>query len=86
MKIVRVTAMWCMSCLVMQKIWSEVFDNYKDIEIIDYDYDEDFEKIKDYNIGRILPVLLCFKGEEEVLRIIGEKKKIELMKLLEGIE
>lgn len=86
MKIVRVTAMWCMSCLVMQKVWSEVFNNLKEIDIIDYDFDDDFDKIKDYDIGKILPVLICFKDEEEVLRIVGEKSKKELMKLLEGIE
>jgi thiol-disulfide isomerase/thioredoxin len=86
MKIIKVTAMWCMSCLVMQKVWSDVFKSYKDIDILAYDFDEDYEMIKKFNIGKILPVLIVFVDGKEVLRIIGEKSKKEMIKLLDGIK
>lgn len=86
MKIIKVTAMWCMSCLVMQKVWSDVFKSYKDIDILAYDFDEDYEMIKKFNIDKILPVLIVFVDGKEVLRIIGEKSKKEMIKLLDGIK
>ncbi|MDT8337365.1 MAG: thioredoxin family protein [Candidatus Izemoplasmatales bacterium] len=86
MKIIKVTAMWCMSCLVMQKVWSDVFKSYNDIDVLAYDFDEDYEMIKKYNIGKVLPVLIVIDCDKEVLRIIDEKSKKELIKLLDGIK
>ncbi|MCK5731779.1 MAG: thioredoxin family protein [Tenericutes bacterium] len=85
MKIVRVTAMWCMSCLVMKRVWKKVFSDYSDLEIIDLDYDTDNEQIKALNIGGVLPELIIYKDNQEVKRIIGEKSKKEMFKILEEI-
>ncbi|XMB72335.1 thioredoxin family protein [Mycoplasmatota bacterium WC30] len=78
MKIVKVTAMWCMSCLTMKKVWKSVFKEYPNLEIIDLDYDFNEEEVKQYNIGMILPELVVFKDGKEITRIIGEKSKSEL--------
>lgn len=83
MKIVRVTAVWCMSCLSMKKTWKKVFQEYDNLEIIDLDYDIDSEMIKEYNIGETLPELVVFKNDKEVKRIIGEKTKKELKQIFE---
>ena len=85
MKIIRVTAMWCMSCLAMKKTWKKVFNQVPDLEIIDLDYDSDNEKIKTLNIGGILPELIFYKNNIEVERIIGEKSKKEMFRILEEI-
>ncbi|MBN2540077.1 MAG: thioredoxin family protein [Bacilli bacterium] len=85
MKIVRVTAMWCMSCLAMKKVWKQVFAEYSDIEIIDYDFDMDTQAIEQYNIGKILPELIVFKDNIEVKRIVGEKSKTNLFQILEEL-
>lgn len=85
MKIVRVTASWCMSCLVMKKVWKNVFQNYPDIKIVDYDYDFDSEQIQTYHIGKILPELIVFDDGVEVTRIIGEKSKKQMLEILEGL-
>ncbi|HOO44527.1 MAG TPA: thioredoxin domain-containing protein [Bacillota bacterium] len=85
MKIVRVTAMWCMSCLAMKNIWKKVFAEYPDIEIIDFDIDFDQEKVKPYQVGQILPELIVFKEGVEIRRIIGEKSKKEMKKILEEL-
>jgi len=85
MKIVRITSLWCVSCLVMQKVWQKVFSEVEDLEIIDYDYDEDFDKIKDLEIGSTLPVLIVYIDNQEKTRIIGEKRYKELIKIFEDL-
>ncbi len=84
MKIIRVTAMWCMSCLSMKKTWKKVFKEYPDIEIIDLDYDFNEDQVKPLNVGKLLPELIVFDHEgNELTRIIGEKSKKELIEILE---
>lgn len=82
MKIIKVTAMWCMSCLVMQRVYEKAFKDYS-FDVIDYDFDEDKDKLGDLNIGKTLPVIILFKGDVEVGRVIGEKSLKELKKHLE---
>lgn len=86
MKIIRITAMWCMSCLTMKKIWKKVFSFYPNMEIIDYDYDFDHESINDLQVGNILPELIIYKNGKEISRIIGECTKKDLMKQLEELD
>lgn len=75
MKIVRVSAIWCGGCLVMNKVWKEITNEYPDIEIVKYDYDMDTEIVKQLNVGDILPVTIFYNNGEEVTRLIGEKNK-----------
>jgi thiol-disulfide isomerase/thioredoxin len=83
MKIIRITAMWCMSCLSMKKTWNKALKNYPDIEVIDLDYDFNEEEVKKYNVGKILPELIVFNNGIEIERIIGEKSSKEMQKILE---
>ncbi len=85
MKIIRITALWCMSCLSMKKTWRKTFKDYPDIEIVDYDFDIDKEKIQKYNIGKILPELIVYINNQEVRRIIGEKTYKEFKKIIEEL-
>lgn len=85
MHIVRITAMWCMSCLAMKKVWKKVFSDYPELKIVDYDLDFDKDKVEQYNIGKILPVLIVFKDDLEVSRIIGEKSNKELTRLIKEL-
>ena len=49
MKLIKISAMWCPSCLIMNsRINKYLID--KNVEVIDYDYDIDNEEIKKYNI------------------------------------
>ena len=70
MKIVKISAIWCGACLIMNKVWNKLKD--KDIELIELDYDMDEDEVKKYNPGDILPVFIVFDGEKEVLRLAGE--------------
>lgn len=80
MKIIKVGAMWCPSCIITNKYWKEIKSNYSDIEFIDLDIDFDSSEVEKYNVGDKLPVIIIFDGNKEVKRIIGEKKKEEMLK------
>ena len=84
MKVVKIGAIWCSGCLVMNKIWKNIMKDYN-IETITLDYDIDFEKVGKYNVGEVLPVFIFYKDGKEVSRIIGEKNESELRKIIEEI-
>ena len=81
--IIRISAMWCSSCIIMKSRVNDIVKNY-DIEIVDYDYDFDSDKIADYNVGEILPILIKIEDGVEVRRLVGEHNKEELMQFIEG--
>lgn len=81
-QVILITSLWCPSCLIMRPKYEKLFKEVN-IDIIEYDYDEDIEIVKKYNIGKILPVLIIKADGEEVARVIGEKNKKELKKLME---
>ncbi len=85
MKIVRVTALWCMSCLAMKRVWRKVFSEYPDIEIVDLDYDEDREEVDKLAVTGTLPVVIIFKDDKELARVAGEKTKKQMVEILEGL-
>ena len=55
MKVVKISAVWCGSCIKMKNIWREIEKEY-DFEVINYDYDFDEEEVSKYNVGNILTV------------------------------
>ena len=74
MKFVKITASWCLSCILIDGV-----------EIIDLDADNNKDEIVKYNIGEKLPVYIIFDGDKEVSRIIGEKGNKDLEKFfIEG--
>ena len=84
MKLIKITAIWCMSCIVMNETLKKIEKkNQKQYETIEFDFDSDTEEIESYNVGSILPVyILVDNNENELARSIGEKSKKELMKFL----
>ena len=83
MKIVKISAIWCGACLIMNKVWNKLKD--KDIELIELDYDMDEEEVKKYNPGDILPIFIVFDGEKEVLRLTGEFSYDEFISKLKEV-
>lgn len=84
MKVVKINAVWCSGCLVMNKIWKNIL-KFKDIETINLDYDMDEDEVKKYNVGDVLPVFIFYKDDEEVIRVVGEKSEEQLLKIIEEI-
>ncbi|MBE6159888.1 MAG: thioredoxin family protein [Lactobacillales bacterium] len=83
MKLVRISAIWCTSCILTYNDFNEIKEEYKEFEYEELDYDTD--QIEEYNVGNILPVIIVYKDNKEVTRIIGEKRKKEIKKVLEEL-
>lgn len=85
MKIVKITAIWCSSCIIVNNILDELKAEYElNIDELDYDYDEDAKK---YNPGTKLPVLIIYnKDNQEIKRIIGERSKKELISIFNDLK
>ena len=85
MKVIKISAVWCGSCIKMKKIWNEIEKEYN-LDTINLDYDFDEDEVKKYNVGDILPVSIFFDGENELERLIGEKTKEEIKGVIEKYE
>lgn len=83
MKLVRISAIWCTSCILTYNDFNEIKEEYKDFEYEELDYDTD--QIEEYNVGNILPVIIVYKDNKEVTRIIGEKRTKEIKKVLKEL-
>lgn len=81
MRIIRISSLWCSSCLVTNKYYEELKKKYPNLEYIEYDYDMD-EEVKQYNVKDILPVVILFKDNVEITRIVGENNLNELEKII----
>ena len=84
MKLIKFSALWCPSCLIMNGRVNKIVDEYN-LEYIEYDYDIDESKVKEYKVEDILPVIIIENNGKEVIRIIGEKSEKELKRILEGV-
>ena len=77
MKLVVISAMWCGSCIKMKNILKDILKD-EELNITNYDIDFD-EEVKKYNVGDILPVIIFEKDNKEIDRLVGEKKKKEIL-------
>lgn len=84
MKIVKVGSLACTSCIIMDNIFNDIKDNYNFL-YEEYDYDLDNDKIQEFDIGKKLPVYIVFKDNNELGRVIGEKKEKEFVEELERL-
>jgi len=83
MKIIRISAVWCPSCLIMRPRFENVEKEYPNIESKSYDIDLD-EEASFYNVGHILPVFLLLDDKNNELgRLTGEQKIEVLIKMIE---
>lgn len=84
MKLIKFSALWCPSCLIMNGRVNKIVDEYN-LKYVEYDYDIDDAKVEEYKVGDILPVIIIENNGKEVIRIIGEKSEKELKRILEGV-
>lgn len=82
MKIVKISSLGCPSCIIMNKRFNEIKNKYT----FDYEeYDYDFDDIKEFNVGKILPVYIFYKNGKEVNRLSGEHSVNEFESIIRGI-
>lgn len=84
MRVVKINAIWCSGCLIMNKVWNNILKKY-DIETINLDYDMDEEEVEKYNVGNILPVFIFFNGEKEVFRVTGEVSENDMINKIKEV-
>lgn len=86
MKILRVSAIWCPSCIIMRPIYDEIAKKYNyESQELDYDFDED--EVNKLEVGRKLPVAIIYDDNGlERTRICGEKKINEIEEIIEGLK
>ena len=84
MRVVKINAIWCSGCLVMNKIWKNITNKYE-IETLNLDYDMDEEEVNRYNEGDILPVFIFFDQDKEITRVIGEVSEKEMLDKLREV-
>lgn len=82
MKLIKISAIWCPSCLLMEKVWHQLQKELSNLEFISYDYDLD-EEVESYHVGEVLPVIILEDNNQELVRFIGEKTVGEI---IEGIK
>ena len=81
MKIIKISAMWCPSCILMNNIFNKLKKEYPNVVFLEYDYDMDEEIVKKYNPGEVLPVII-FVTDKEVERIKGEHSYKEIEEIM----
>lgn len=84
MKIVKIGAMWCPACIIMKKFWNDIKNEFNNFEFVDYDIDMDEDEVKKYNPGDILPVIIMVENDKEIKRLVGERKKEDVISFLSG--
>lgn len=84
MRVIKITALWCSGCLIMNKVWNQVLEK-RNIETVSLDYDMDEEEVAKYNPGNVLPVFIFFKDNKEIQRVIGEKTVDEMINIIDEL-
>ncbi|MCI8544946.1 MAG: thioredoxin family protein [Bacilli bacterium] len=78
MRVIVISAIWCSSCLVMKKAWTNAKQAFPDLEWVEYDLDFDQEASLYQDLEK-LPVLIFEKNGLECSRLIGEKSVEEVI-------
>ncbi len=87
MKVIKIGASWCNSCIIMRPRWEELEKENKWLKTEYYDYDFDVKKIKKYIKGKDeLPIFIFLdQTGKELMRLNGEVEKEKLEKLIEEL-
>ena len=84
MRLLKIGAIWCSGCLVMNNVISKVRKNY-DFDYSELDIDMDEEEVLPYNPGDVLPVFIVFDVDSEITRFVGEYSYDEFLKKLKDV-
>jgi thiol-disulfide isomerase/thioredoxin len=87
LKVIKIGASWCNSCIIMRPRWEELEKENKWLKTEYYDYDFDVKKIKKYIKGKDeLPIFIFLdQTGKELMRLNGEVEKEKLEKLIEEL-
>ena len=81
-EVIVISAIWCPSCLILNKNLKKLNKEYPEVQINKLDYDLDEEEVTEYNVGTKLPVIVIKENDKETNRLIGEKTYEEIIEFL----
>lgn len=84
MKLIKIGAIWCSGCLVMNKVWNKLIKEYN-FSYETYDIDMDEDEVEKYNVGEKLPVFIVMENDKEIKRFIGEYSYSDMLNNLREV-
>lgn len=81
MKVIKIGAMWCSGCLLMNNIWNKVLKQYS-FDYLELDLDMDEDLVSSYGKFDVLPSFIILNGDTEINRFSGEYKYDDFVKIL----
>jgi len=84
MKVLKIGAVWCSSCLIMKPRWQDIEQENPWLKTQYYDFDDNQEIINKYNIvsGKLPVFIFLDKKNKEIDRKHGELSKKEVIFLI----
>ena len=84
MKLIKIGAIWCSGCLVMNKVWNKLIKEYN-FSYETYDIDMDEDEVEKYNVGEKIPVFIVMENDKEIKRFIGEYSYSDMVNNLRDV-
>lgn len=85
MKLLRISAIWCPSCIIMRPIYEQIANKYN-LETKELDFDFDESEVEPLNVGNTLPVAIIYDdNNNELARISGEKKFEQIEEIIKEL-
>ena len=83
-RLIVISAVWCPSCLILNKHLKKIKEEIENLEILKLDYDLDEEEIEQYHVGTHLPVMIIEdEKKREIAREVGEKSYDEIKEFIQ---
>ena len=82
MKLLKIGAVWCKECTVMEPMWAEIEKEIPELKAEYYEADEHLDLQKKYDVKEIPTFIFLDKDDQEILRLEGLQNKEELVKIV----
>lgn len=85
MKVIKIGAVWCQTCLIMKPRWAKIEKQNPWLQNEFYDFDQDADKIKSLSVeAEKLPIFIFLdKNNQELFRKFGELSEKQIQELLD---
>ena len=84
MRVIKIGAIWCGGCLIMNKVWNKLKKSYE-FEYEEFDLDMDSDAVQRFNPGDKLPVFIILDGNSEVDIQIAKSKTLGNIKITKSL-
>ncbi|MCK4554662.1 thioredoxin family protein [Candidatus Parcubacteria bacterium] len=82
MKLLKIGALWCKECTIMEPMWAGIEAEISELQSEYFESDEHPDLLKKYNVKEIPSFIFLDKDDQEILRLEGLQNKEELVKIV----